>query len=156
MTSIAQAYVHRVADMPQLQHGAVRVGMWIAALAERQGGFPVHMYYSDIIHGYEAPIRDDEGFPLRDDDGNLRKVSMPGVAFRPATVMKSIEALEECGLLSVVSDGVRARNAHPRKSFTLHVGQGTAQAAAQGTHSAKRILRGVPGKVASGTPLAVQ
>lgn len=143
MTSIAQAYVHRVADMPQLQHGAVRVGMWIAALAERQGGFPVHMFYSDIIHGYAAP-----------------GVSMPGVAFRPATVMKSIEALEECGLLSVVSDGVKARNAHPRKSFTLHVGDDVGHGAGYcetgPRATTKRILRGPPNKVASSASLPVQ
>ncbi len=82
--SISQKYVQKVLDMPQLQHGAVRVGLWIAGAAERTGGFPVELYYSYLINGF-----------------NRNGVVIPGVAFRPPTVQKSLIALQELGLLTI-------------------------------------------------------
>lgn len=100
--SLSKAFVQKVADMPELQHAAVRVGLWIVALAEEKGGFPVTFFQSHMINGY------------KDDDG----VVMKGIAFRPPTVSKSLEALEEAGLLQVHDEGEK-RHGRPIYSYTM-------------------------------------
>lgn len=102
--SLSAAYVRKVAETPEMQHAAVRVGLWIIALAEKKGGFPVKFFQSHLINGYE----DDEG------------VKMPGIAFRPPTVSKSLSSLEEMGLLTVEDDGERRYN-RPIYSYTINL-----------------------------------
>lgn len=99
--SISHRYVQKVADMPELQHGAVRVGLWLAAVAERTGGFPVQVYKTQWISGFSR-------------DG----IVVPGIAFRPPTVHKSLIALQELGLLQV-EDGPDGAHGHTTKHYTL-------------------------------------
>jgi hypothetical protein len=101
--SISHKYVQKVADMPELQHGAVRVGLWLAAVAERTGGFPVEIFYTHLISGYHK-------------DG----IDVPGIAFRPPTVQKSLSALQELGLLTI-EDGASTVHGHVSKLCTLNL-----------------------------------
>jgi hypothetical protein len=100
--SITQAYAHKVAQMPKLQHAAVRVGLWIAVVAEKTGGFPVNVHHTNMMNGYNK-------------DG----VTVPGICFRPPTVRQSLAALQEAGILTVVD--IESRYAHPMKSCTLNL-----------------------------------
>lgn len=100
--SLSAAYVRKVAEMPHMQHAEVRVGLWIVALAEKKGGFPIKFFQSHMINGY----KDDEG------------VEMQGIAFRPPTVSKSIQALEESGLLTITDDGEKR---HGRPIYTYEM-----------------------------------
>ena len=99
---LSEAFVKKVARMPELQHAAVRIGLWIVALAEEKGGFPVKFFQSHMINGY----KDEEG------------VTMPGIAFRPPTVHKSLEALQDAGLLQVIDRGER-RHGRPIYSYSM-------------------------------------
>ncbi len=99
--SISHKYVQKVADMPELQHGAVRVGLWLAAVADRTGGFPVEIFYTHLISGYHR-------------DG----IDVPGIAFRPPTVQKSLNSLQELGLLKI-EDGPASIHGHIIKRCTL-------------------------------------
>lgn len=99
--SISQKYVHKVVEMPQLQHGAVRLGLWLAAVAEKTGGFPVEIFYTHAISGYHKG-----------------GVDVPGIAFRPPTVIKSLQALQDEGLLSI-EEGKVPHNGHVSKLCTL-------------------------------------
>ncbi len=101
--SISHKYVQKVADMPELQHGAVRVGLWLAAVAERTGGFPVEIFYTYLINGYHR-------------DG----VDVPGIAFRPPTVKESLNSLKELGLLTM-EDGPASTHGHISKRCTLNL-----------------------------------
>jgi hypothetical protein len=103
---ICRAFAHKVAAHPTLQHGAVRVGLWLAVVAERTGGFPVDVFYTHLIRGFER-------------DG----VTVPGISMRPITITKSFASLTEAGLLSV-EDSPLAYKGQPMKRFTLLLGPG--------------------------------
>ncbi len=102
--AIASKYAEKVANMPRLQHGAVRVGLWLVAVAEKTGGFPVEIFYTNVISGYHKG-----------------GVDVPGIAIRPPTITKSIEALQEVGLLSIEESEHASVNGHLSKFFTLHL-----------------------------------
>lgn len=96
-SGIASAYAAAVLDKPELQNAAVRIGLWLASIAERQGGFPVEAHASGFRNGIK-----------------VNGEEIPGVKYRPETVNKSLDALEEAGLLSIeigntVSGGVTSR-----------------------------------------------
>lgn len=102
--SIASAFAQEVVRRPHLQHAAVRLGLWLAAAAEQQGGFPVEVFQVEFKDG------------LHND-----KIDAPGVNFRLETIAKSIEALKEEGLLTVEVEQRRGR--HVPKLYTLRVPQ---------------------------------
>ena len=102
-TDLAHRYVQKVANMPKLQHGAVRVGLWLTAVAERTGGFPVEIFYTHLISGYHR-------------DG----IDVPGVAFRPETIMKSLQALQDEGLLTM-EEGTSTVHGKTFKLCTLNI-----------------------------------
>lgn len=91
--SIAGAYAQAVLKQPKLQHAAVRIGLWIASVADQQGGLPVSTYISALQEGLHTDT-----------------VDAPGIAFRTETVRDGIEALVDAGLLTVQPDP-----AHPTK-----------------------------------------
>jgi hypothetical protein len=102
-SDLSRAFVQKVAEMPGLQHGSVRIALWLTAVAERTGGFPVEMYNSDIIRGY-----------------NRNGVKVEGMAIRMATVIDSIARLKAIGLLSV-EEGSMMSYGHHSKKFTINV-----------------------------------
>lgn len=105
-TSIASAFAQAVLQRPEMQHGAVRLGLWIAAIAEQQGGFPVKMNMTTVREGIRTGI-----------------INAPGVSFRPETIKQSIASLEELGLLRVDTDPTASVTNHRApKLYTLTVG----------------------------------
>lgn len=103
-TSVASAFAREVLRRPHLQHGAVRLGLWIAGVAELQGGFPVAAHVVDFIKG----IHNDA-------------VDVEGVSFRNETVTKSIESLQSEGLLSVTHDPRLGSGKRAPRLYTLTV-----------------------------------
>jgi len=102
--SLSQAFVRKISNMPELQHGAVRIALWLVSAAEQKGGFPVEAFApSSFIAGLN-------------DDG----IRVPGIQFRPETVHKSLESLESCGLLTIET-GLLVRGGRTAKLFTLHL-----------------------------------
>ena len=92
--SIASAYAQAVLQHPELPHAAVRLGLWLAAVAEQQGGFPVTIAPSKILSkGIEN-----------------RKVLAPPIQFRYETVIKSIDTLRDAGLLRAEQNDERQIN----------------------------------------------
>ncbi len=82
--SEASRYAAVVARNPQLQHAAVRLGLWLVAAAEQQGTWPVEAHQFNFMNGFDR-----------------RNVKMSGIHFRAETIKKSIAALEEAGLLAM-------------------------------------------------------
>lgn len=102
-SDLAHRYVQTVANMPKLQHGAVRIGLWLTAVAERTGGFPVEIFYTHLISGYHR-------------DG----IDVPGISFRPETITKSLKALQDEGLLTM-TDGESVIHGKTSKLCTLNI-----------------------------------
>lgn len=100
--TFSSSFAQHVLDRPKLQHAAVRVGLWLAAVADRHGGFPVVMNYTNFLHGLDL------------DNGD----SVPGVAIRNETIHKSLDSLIEEGLLKVEKMTPNDPQRAPKK-FTL-------------------------------------
>lgn len=102
--TISSAFAQEVIKRPQLQHAAVRLGLWIAAVAEQQGGFPVTCFLRNFKEGLHTDLIDADG-----------------VSFRDRTITASLESLEAEGLLQIGTLHVGGR--HAPKQFTLTVPQ---------------------------------
>lgn len=83
--SISSAFAQAVLQRPKLSHGAVRVGLWLAAVADCQQVDTVEAVNNDLIQGIDTEA-----------------VTAPGISFRPETVRSAIESLQAAGLLQVV------------------------------------------------------
>ncbi len=101
--SLSRQYIDRVLQMPELQHGAVRIGLWLVGAAEQKGGFPVEAHQTSFIFGL-----------------NRNGINVPGISIRPETIVKSLDALESAGLLTV-EDGTEVKGGHTSKLYTLHL-----------------------------------
>jgi hypothetical protein len=103
--SIASAYAQEVIRRPDMQHAAVRIGLWLAGVAEQQGGFPVIANSVDFIRGIHT-----------------KHINAEGVCFRPETVSKSLEALQTEGLLEVSAHPYHGTGKRAPKCYTLKLG----------------------------------
>ena len=99
--SMSRAYVATVTNHPDLQHAAVRIGLWLVSAAEQQGGFPVELHSSAFFKGF--------------DNG---KVHVPGVNFRPATIRNSLASLVDAGMLHI-EDGTARAGGYTARKYTL-------------------------------------
>ncbi len=98
---IASAFAAAVARNPELQHAAVRVGLWLVAAAEQQGEWPVDAHPFHFIRGLKRG-----------------KVNMHGIQFRAETVKSSIASLQAAGLLRV-DDGETMSGGRKSKLYTM-------------------------------------
>lgn len=103
--SIAAAYVDEVVSRPKLQHAAVRVGLMLAAIAERTGSKTVALCKNNFITG------------LEDGSGT---VVVPGVQFRYETISASLASLESEGLLKIDEADFTIKGHRP-SLYTLQV-----------------------------------
>lgn len=104
MTAVAQMasnYAEVILDHPRLQHGAVRVGLWLVGVAQRLGGFPVEAHLANFIHG-------------------MPDIGVQGVQYRAETVIKGLESLEAEGLLTV-EPGHTRKGGVDSKLYTLNL-----------------------------------
>lgn len=100
--SFAHSVAQEVLKHPELSHGAVRVGVWLSAVADLQGSAVVEIFQTDIIRGYDTD-----------------KFSVHGITMRPGTVRAAIESLEALGIISVHTGETRIRAGNPRTCYTL-------------------------------------
>jgi hypothetical protein len=103
--SLSRAFVDRVLQLPKLQHGAVRLGLWLVGAAEQKGGFPVEAHHTNFIFGLHRNGCD-----------------VQGIAIRPGTIVKSLDALEQAGLLTI-EEGTTVSGGKTSKLYTLHLEQ---------------------------------
>lgn len=104
--NLSERFIQRVADNPQLQHAAVRVGLWLVAVAERINSDSIELYYTHFLTGYKS--------------SKVNGVSVKGVNFRPQTVANALQALIELGIISI-EGGDEMRNGVNIKRITLHL-----------------------------------
>lgn len=84
--SRAAAFIHKVANTPELPHSAVRLGAWLLALQETTGMGTIQMNKSTIMTGFRGL------------DG---KMLQPGLPTRYKTVAEALENLQKFDMLDV-------------------------------------------------------
>lgn len=105
--SFAHSFAQSVMQNPDLPHSAVRVGLWLCAIADTQGADTVELYYTDIIRGFTGRGPTPQS-----------TVRYPGITIRPATVRAALDALVDAGLIAVQA-GTGGRLGNLPTKFTL-------------------------------------
>ncbi len=98
---VSAVFAQQVLRFPELQHGAVRVGLWMAAIADLRQSTEIDFFISHIMSGY--------------DDG---AIAVRGIAIQPITARKSIESLVKYGLITV-DVGKKTRVGHASSLVTF-------------------------------------
>lgn len=99
--TLASSFCSFVADHPKLSNAHARFGMWLIGVAEKLGGFPVEVSYSEVRGGF-----------MRGD------IKIEGTGSRIETTKAATEALVEAGILEV-EEGSYAGFGYQKIKYTM-------------------------------------